>query len=422
MALRQPPQTLNPSGINPKAGLSWTTLHCELVTPMYGGGVKTHTVDDKMPVRAGAIRGQLRFWWRLLAQHKWRLGNPAAIRQAEAAIFGGIGDQVTASKVFLRVSGVQGLNVSPWAKYNINPNNGNYRPLPDPENWARVSYALFPAQGKRPGLPDSEDPHALAKPGMKWSLMLAFGPGVSDVQQKQVWEALRWWVNFGGLGARTRRGLGAFRVSGVVGNGAPSNLIKPISPQEAQEAGCRLLLRSPQSSADAAWQGAIRKLQEFRQLPSLARNPGSPRPGRSKWPEPDAIRRLTRRHESKHAPVHPAGNLFPRAAFGLPIIFHFQTREDPADSSLQPLVGQTLADRMASPVILKPYLTADKKWASAALLLPHGHVGRLVMQLKVGQSKFDAPYWERSQASHVPPIAQHGGGDALSAFMTFFSE
>lgn len=51
-----------------KAKLSSTqiTVCCELITPMYGGGVKAGRVDCKMPIRASALRGQLRFWWRLL--------------------------------------------------------------------------------------------------------------------------------------------------------------------------------------------------------------------------------------------------------------------------------------------------------------------------------------------------------------------
>ena len=42
------------------------TVRCRLITPMHGGGVRPGEVDMEMPIRASAVRGQLRFWWRLL--------------------------------------------------------------------------------------------------------------------------------------------------------------------------------------------------------------------------------------------------------------------------------------------------------------------------------------------------------------------
>ena len=171
-------------------------LNYELVTPMYGGGVKAHTVDEAMPIRASAIRGQLRFWWRLLAEHQWRLGDTDAIRKAEFALWGGMGDKdPLASKVLLKVGAVQKLSVQPWAFYEINPNNNRYRGLPKPNNWANVPYVLFPAQGKAPDSSEAQAPHALAQAGLTWQLSLAFDYSVknpaSAEQQEQVWQALQ---------------------------------------------------------------------------------------------------------------------------------------------------------------------------------------------------------------------------------------
>lgn len=56
----EPPKTLA------ETKESWQEICCELVTPMYGGGVQAAMPDVSMPIRATAIRGQLRFWWRLL--------------------------------------------------------------------------------------------------------------------------------------------------------------------------------------------------------------------------------------------------------------------------------------------------------------------------------------------------------------------
>ena len=38
---------------------AWQEIYCELVTPIYGGGVQAAIPDISMPIRATAIRGQL---------------------------------------------------------------------------------------------------------------------------------------------------------------------------------------------------------------------------------------------------------------------------------------------------------------------------------------------------------------------------
>jgi CRISPR-associated protein Cmr1 len=418
MSTRPPPAALDPVQIeqtlaSEPAHIRWKGYTCELVTPLFGGGVEAGKVDKDMPIRASAIRGQLRFWWRLLAQHKWRLDN---VREKEFDLWGGLdGKNVHASRVWVRVESISPIHVEPWAKFNRN-HREQWKSLPDPEEWAKAPYALFPAQGKAPDKSDAEHPAALAKPGLQWILRIGFEQrNDADLRQEEVDETLRWWGSFGGVGARTRRGLGAVRVEGL----------RPVTKEEAKAAGCELVIRNETATADRAWRKAIDKLKDFRQKPGFARNPVSPdtkRPGRSRWPEADAIRRITGRHAPNHAPNHapepPAGNVFPRAAFGLPIIFHFKDKDDPADHSLQ-AQGH---DRLASPLILRPYPVGEQEWSAAALLLPHHHVDDMQLELKAGQhtEKIPAPYWQPDKAQDVPPIAPTQAQDALSAFLEFF--
>ena len=54
---------------------------------------------------------------------------------------------------------------------------------------------------------------------------------------------------------------------------------------------------------------------------------------------------------------------FPRAAFGMPIIFHFKDKPDPGDTTLQP-AGKDL-DRFASPLVLRPYRDPSQGKVSA---------------------------------------------------------
>ncbi|WP_237667752.1 type III-B CRISPR module RAMP protein Cmr1 [Vibrio sp. V33_P6A3T137] len=85
--------------LNNKINDKWESYSCTLVTPMYGGGVKAGEVDNDMPIRASAIRGQLRFWWRIACGVK----DPEVMRENEEAMWGGISDKAKASQVQVRV-------------------------------------------------------------------------------------------------------------------------------------------------------------------------------------------------------------------------------------------------------------------------------------------------------------------------------
>ena len=77
------------------------TARCTLITPMFGGGVKAGEVDRGLPIRASALRGQLRFWWRLL---NGAGRNPTDLFIAESALWGGISSKgPRASQVTLQV-------------------------------------------------------------------------------------------------------------------------------------------------------------------------------------------------------------------------------------------------------------------------------------------------------------------------------
>jgi CRISPR-associated protein Cmr1 len=370
-----------------------------------------------MPIRASAIRGQLRFWWRLLAKHKYGL-SPEKLRAGEFDLWGGLGEkEPKASKVWVRVQNVSNLACSRWANYRLR--DGREAGLPMPESWADAPYALFPAQGKA----GQQPPASLACAGLKWKLKIAFDRNLDDERRKQVIEAMRWWASFGGVGARTRRGLGAVKVSGAG--------IEPIGEAEVKGAGCELRLLSPGKDATGCWQVAVKRLQEFRQGENIGRNPGSQgRPGRSRWPEPDAVRRRSKKNLLCHKPEHVAGDVFPRAAFGLPIIFQFKDKKkdrdngrpedfDPPDHTLQPISG----DRMASPLILRPYWR-DNQWYAAALLLPHlenlENLQLSLFETKNPNRSYEVSYWSSDKAKDVPTIRDNKGADALSAFMEFF--
>lgn len=80
--------------------------------------------------------------------------------------------------------------------------------------------------------------------------------------------------------------------------------------------------RRPVQHLIEAREGAVFWLRQFRQAEKYARDPGTAptRPGRSRWPEPDKLRRIFRTHSAAHRPRYHDTLIWPRAQFGLPIV------------------------------------------------------------------------------------------------------
>lgn len=384
------PLTLNPQELQQQLDANlkqeqWQRYRCTLVTPMYGGGVKAGEVDVDMPIRATEIRGQLRFWWRLLNQKNY--ADSMALFKAERDIWGGLGDEETlaASKVSVMVS------KQPGVKTTASKNETN----------AAIKYVF--GQGESQWLNAAQ----------KFEVQMKYPKELSA----QVEVALQWWATFGGLGAKTRRGFGAVQVEDIAA----------VSDADLKAAGC--LVARAETTADPviAWQKANEKLHKFRQGRGFARAQGKEKPSRSFWPEPDQLRRDFKMDDGgRHIPEHKAGNVFGRAAFGLPIIFDFRKNTEPGKTELLPEGNK---ERMASPLILRPCIY-NGRWTATALLLPNWKEAlHQPLRYKSGMGTPKAwPKDEKEQqriAETIAPMNVDGksrGLNPLSAFMTFFGE
>ncbi|MCG5531161.1 type III-B CRISPR module RAMP protein Cmr1 [Halorhodospira halochloris] len=406
---------------------------CTVVTPLYGGGVRAGEVDQSMPIRATGIRGQLRFWWRLSCA----LSDPSDVMfERETAIWGGIGSkQPQASKVSVQVDKIRGLEVEAAFTYHPSPGgDGCYKSMPKEANWVEP-YVAFPARGALSGdrRRIETPPHHLAKPGLGFRLTITLHPELSAEQRAEIQTALRWWASFGGVGARTRRGMGAVQVKKLDSNAATPEL-KPVESEEVAALGGELRTRSTkQQDAGSAWKESIHRLRDFRQKAGVGRNESSKErvpAGRSRWPEPDLIRRKTRQHSAEHKPGHPVETAYPRAAFGLPIVFKFKDdkKGDPEQQLLVPDNGDddSELDRMASQLILRPYWDGSN-WFPAALLIPGWEQALHTTAKCKALPDSSYPVWpsdsaERAElARDIPPMAGLGD-DPLTAFMAFFTQ
>jgi CRISPR-associated protein Cmr1 len=324
---------------------------------MYGGGVEPGRPDSITPVRGTTVRGHLRFWWR--ATRGSRFQSVAELRARENDIWG---STKTGSPVGVSVKVTKKGTLQPCATYSHGSKEPRFRDgLP--------RYALFPFKGKYNGDP----PPANDVTGLEFDLTITYPEGL----QKDVEAALWGWVNFGGIGARTRRGCGALYCAEYAPESANALDTWIANAQKSFEfrvtgesAGWpvigKTLLVNDNAERDG-WESAVGLLQEFRQGKDVGRDEGSDRLnprklGRTRWPEPESVRDLVmRQREMDDAPAfHPEdaripSGFFPRAEFGLPIIIEIRDEHVGGGINLKPTLQYSASqDRLASPLILRP--------------------------------------------------------------------
>lgn len=343
----------------------------QVITPIFGGGVEKGKNDPITLIRSSSIRGHLRSWWRVTRGLKYK--TVPDLLQRESEIWGSVDNP---SPVLIEVKKIN----------NIAPQN---RPPPDygfPNRFGPEAYALFSAKENnfdicREGLSftlilrwpkheklrqmrdkENEELAKLNKPTKK-KIIDDIGPDID--------EALQTWVNFGGIGGRTRRGCGALF----------SGQLAPKSIDDLDGYAFRILYKPGPSNPLDAWSQSVKVLQDFRQsfrgskhkkmIPTRKGTKAIQAYGRSYWPEPDSIRKITgcalkkpNMNNFDHSLPQTSIEFFPRAELGLPILFHFadgpgkkpaKSNLDPPDVTLIPVAPNGRdGTRMASPVITRP--------------------------------------------------------------------
>lgn len=377
------------------SGVTSRSYEIKLVTPMVGGGAIAGAVDTDFPIRPTAIRGHLRYWWRLV--HGQSLGE--CMWQREEEIFGSTKFPSSIEISVSKCSNISMCNASEYKK----PQEG-------------AAYALFAA---------IQSNHKVVRPIVEFTLTVKW-PSVDVLRQRrkaqnrlqqqnlpshivdfksEVENAFTAWLTLGGLGARTRRGCGAVYCEKIQ-TGFPPKLA----------ANARFFIGEPQRDAESAWNKCVFDYREFRQNPrgrkhnkTISKGKIISVQGRSHWPEADSIRKITKcslkptsQHTSDNGdpadintnnhsvPVVPSNLLpaFPKAVLGMPINFHFAdgpgnryglADRDPKDVELRP-IGQN-TNRMASPVLTRP-LFYEGKWCPAVIIidprLPNDFQAKLV--------------------------------------------
>lgn len=349
-----------------------------IVTHMFGGSHKEGQVDAVHPVRASSIRGQLRFWWR--ATRGTQYTDVKSLREAETAIFG---NTKNPSKVKIWV----GETSKPRLELILQKNHRNRLALC--RKLSSYQYVLFPYEIRREEQHDNEKKKKLYYLNTEIPYTFFLHLNYSNAEMKKELHAALWaWINFGGLGARTRRGCGSLFCksfspsTGTVRNSRDlshwmNQYIKTfeinidsdvnrewptlqrmyIKYEESQDRS--LSFRPPLQ----AWKEVVHSYKCFRRQSNDSR-------GRSHWPEADSIRHMTNNQFGKHrqsVTIEKSNDniAFPRAQFGLPIHFRFKDSRDPVGTILKPKDK----DRLSSRVIIKAIATSQRTALPAAIIM-----------------------------------------------------
>ncbi|MCA9530197.1 MAG: type III-B CRISPR module RAMP protein Cmr1 [Myxococcales bacterium] len=337
------------------------------ISYVFGGGVRLDGAkkpfDPFTPVRVPSVRGQLRFWWR--ACNPSRCETVDALGAREQEIFGGIrggktpeDEQTVRSKVEIRV--VRNLS-APALKKVLSGEFGAEKGMEG------LAYGAFPLRGEKENHVKVDNHGTLWHYGdREFELELRYPEKLRADVEAALWA----WATFGGLGGRTRRGFGAIRQTAPGLPGVDDGWTKyvravggekPLWPRLSVAPSNNVRRLVPQRDAKAAHERLLKTLQTLRQGAGVGRERAF---GRSLWPEPDALRRITGMSRPRHPDQMTRADVFPRAAFGLPITFRFKDQGDPPESTLVPACSQ----RDASTLLLRPYVDGNGTHALAVRL------------------------------------------------------
>jgi CRISPR-associated protein Cmr1 len=396
-----------------------------LVTPMFGGGVEPGQPDETLPIRATSIRGHLQFWWR--ATRGAQFGNSRGLFAAHAEVWGTT-EKASPVEVEVREIEASAPEVCQSFERNGRPQFQWNSPF-DSKN-RELWYVLFPFQGELSGnrREVKKEPGRFIRTA-SFTLRLRFPAALREDVESAVWA----WANFGGLGARTRRGCGAllckelapkeigdldrwFR-AGPVGHGG--------SVRDWPTLPAKVIVGKRTETPFDAWRKAAELLQSFRQGEGIARNPGTQehRRGRSRYPEPETIRRVTRQRPTRHPRLTAIpDDAFPRAELGLPMVFHFQGQGEPPQTELYPLNQDGSAgERMATPLILKPLAMADGTAVPLLMRLVTKPLSGVRLKHRNQELTFPATAVRSERLAAYPnsPLRLSPSGSALEAFVLY---
>lgn len=407
------------------------TLQLETITPVLGGGADAGQPDLLWPFRPRAIRNGIKHWWWLLYRHQYH-DQKLPIFEDMAAIWGAASthDQDSSAKARIRVSITDPGRVVPYDE--------DYR------NYGRYMYALFGAKSA-----NGSPPSKLVLPGAKFLVKVQISRQLKEQQREQVLKAIQWWLCFGGVGARTSRGLGKLKLINrnernvsAVGRAITNDIPKGHDIQPFDGDG---------NTEEDKILDLLGKYKDFRQS-----REGHRGRGQSHWPKADIVRDRTGFNDKAvHTPrwllaeIGDTRNrtpvefrcILPEVLFGAPVEVGIGTGGTRQSAFLDFMTEERPLERFSSPLIFGFVPDPDGKLRPAALVL---RIGTDFVKLKPavrirwkengGDKTTCLPYgswWPnwgggeqykedaKALTAQIKPCAKYGGMTPLDAFRKF---
>lgn len=321
-------------------------FHCESLTPFISSG----TNQREFELRSTSVKGLLRFWWRTFQN----LHSTTELYKKESLLFGSSDQSVGASK--LRVS----LHYEPTKLKIIKPQTYlKESKLPDSLNYLLFSLLKWDNQRK-----DYQFQRAMALSPFDFTINLVMPKKYASEVLNSFWLL----YVFGGIGARTRRGFGAFKIKDIKAYTFPS--LKPT--EEDQIESLKLFIQDTPDINSYITRGLSKIMPEqikTEHHPSFAsfmtarkriliRQCTKKNPIESLSDVAKAIRDFRHKNPSDevdalHAMIsgkYPTIN-FKKPASGLPIIYNFRTDRD-HQIEVSGKAGDTEYHRRSSPLMI----------------------------------------------------------------------
>ncbi|HMW06627.1 MAG TPA: type III-B CRISPR module RAMP protein Cmr1 [Leptospiraceae bacterium] len=180
------------------------TFECEVITPMFLGGVDGKSAE----LRAPSIKGALRFWWRAMNGDL----PLSELHQKEAEIFGGGGDGGRRSQVVVRVEQGNLNKVSLVYQGKIASQPSFYtRPINAPIlKYLSIGTFEFPGNNPRESIKENQNFRIIIQVMKKF--------------ETEIIKSLLYLSTFGGIGSKARNGFGSFKVKSI--NSRPVDYIQ----------------------------------------------------------------------------------------------------------------------------------------------------------------------------------------------------
>lgn len=333
----------------------------DILTNLFATGADSTSAE----IRASAIRGELRWWFRVLGGFA---DDTRSVSEQETEIFGGVHGGAVKSNITLRVM------VNPTTKGQCKDADalaaGQNTPL---------GYLLFPLRSKKDRNTDrvTEDhsrgffPPNEPKTGEAFSVLVLWNG--EERAFREIEALVSVWGQLGSLGFRSRRCMGALAFHGA----PPCSLSEALRAFKTPEAVALNRLNGTFSNASSCTSALSNWLKGWRshgRTPDLNDGPGF------RFAKIDHDAGLDRKGDG----------MVMRPPLGLPIIQKYSGKDRPTNE----WTGSD-CERFASPVLLRPFRKQDGSWTPLVMFVenrmwPQGRWARITFD-KQNHRLFDRP-------------------------------